>query len=131
MWIRGVSVRSGGRGRLSLASAANRSEKTYALAAAREAWEQCGVPVCGAALSAIAARQLESATGIPSRTVAQLSAEIDQWDGLDAAWRGGVLVVDEGAMVGTRDLARPSRATACGLPSAHGTDYPRVRASET
>ncbi len=81
--------------------------KTYALAAAREAWEQSGLPVCGAALSATAARRLETGAGIRSRTVAQLlRGRLDRSGGLDAGMWGGVLVIDEAGMVGTRDLAR-------------------------
>jgi conjugative relaxase-like TrwC/TraI family protein len=72
--------------------------KTFALAAAREAWEADGTPVRGAAVARRAARELEDGAGISSTSVAALLA-------------GGplpsrvLLVVDEAGMVGTRQLA--------------------------
>lgn len=77
--------------------------KTFALAAAREAWEACAYPVVGVAVARRAARELERGAGIPSTSVAAM---------LDGFERGGrlraqtVLVVDEAGMIGTRDLAR-------------------------
>ncbi len=79
------------------------SGKTRALAAARAAWQASGVAVVGTALSARAAAELADKAGIPSVTVAKLLTLADQGDGLPA---GGVLIVDEAAMVGTRQLAR-------------------------
>ena len=72
--------------------------KTFALAAAREAWEAAGRPVLGAAVAQRAARELQDDAGIPSTSVAALLA------------RGPLparvlLVVDEAGMVGTRQLA--------------------------
>jgi hypothetical protein len=72
--------------------------KTFALAAARDAWEASGYPVRGAAVARRAARELETGAGIPSTSVAailsrrRLPARV-------------VVVVDEAAMVGTRQLA--------------------------
>jgi ATP-dependent exoDNAse (exonuclease V) alpha subunit len=80
--------------------------KTAALLAAHAAWRSIGVEVRGAALAAIAARTLEAGTGIPSQSLTRLSHAIRAGDsdrGLPAS--GGVLVVDEAGMVGTRDLA--------------------------
>ncbi len=76
--------------------------KTYALDAAREAWQRSGTPVYGAALSARAAAELESAAGIASTTIAGLRIDVEQGGGLE---RGSALVVDEAGMVGTRDFA--------------------------
>lgn len=80
--------------------------KTAALRAAQLAWQAAGVEVRGVALAAIAARTLQSGTGIPSQSLTRLIHAIRRGDpdsGLPPA--GGVLVVDEAGMVGTRDLA--------------------------
>jgi ATP-dependent exoDNAse (exonuclease V) alpha subunit len=79
------------------------SGKTHALAAARDAWVTSGHTVVGVALSAQAARQLETGSGIPSMTIARFQRPLDRPDdpGLGA---DHVLVIDEAAMVGTRAL---------------------------
>ncbi|MCU1498519.1 MAG: Ti-type conjugative transfer relaxase TraA [Acidimicrobiales bacterium] len=79
--------------------------KTYALAAANEAWTGSGRRVIGAALAARAAAQLQEGSGIPSSTIDRLLADLERPGG------GGlgpehVVVVDEAAMVGTRKLVR-------------------------
>jgi conjugative relaxase-like TrwC/TraI family protein len=80
--------------------------KTYALDAAREAWEASGTPVTGVALAARAALELETSAGIPSTTLARLLTRLDDHrDGSPPA-PGSVLVVDEAGMVATRQLAR-------------------------
>ena len=76
--------------------------KTFALDAAREAWQAGGVPVFGCALSARAAGELRDQAAIDTTTIARLTYALDQ--GVRLA-RGSVLVVDEAGMVGTRDLA--------------------------
>jgi len=76
--------------------------KTFALDAAREAWEQSGIQVVGCALSARAAVELRDQAGIPSLTIARLKLDVAQGNGLAP---GSVLIVDEAGMVGTRDLA--------------------------
>jgi hypothetical protein len=74
--------------------------KTYALDAARAAWQRAGYSVLGTALSARAAAELESGSGIPSCTLASfLSSE-----NLHSLGRHHVVVVDEAGMVGTRQL---------------------------
>jgi len=82
--------------------------KTFALDAAREAWQASGVPVFGCALSARAAGELRDQAAIDTTTIARLTYALDR--GVRLA-RGSVLVVDEAGMVGTRDLARLLDAT--------------------
>ena len=48
--------------------------KTFALDAAHEAWRESGYTVIGAALAAMAARELESASNIPSATLTRLTS---------------------------------------------------------
>jgi hypothetical protein len=76
--------------------------KTFALDAAREAWERSGQEVVGCALSAQAARELREHAGIETTTIADLKNRLDRGYRLPQA---GVLIVDEAGMVGTRDLA--------------------------
>jgi conjugative relaxase-like TrwC/TraI family protein len=84
------------------------SGKTHATAACVDAFLASGVPVVGCALSAVAAAELEAATGLlertgrPASTIARLLIQTEE-QGLAP---GTVLVVDEASMVGTRDLAR-------------------------
>ncbi len=78
--------------------------KSAMLAVAREAWEAAGYEVRGVALSGIAAENLESGSGIASRTIA--SMEHDWKNGRDMLTSRDVLVIDEAGMVGTRQLER-------------------------
>jgi len=80
------------------------SGKSTALAAMREAWEAEGLSVKGAALSGIAAENLQVASGIQARTLA--SYELAWSGGRDPLTAKDVLVIDEAGMVGTRQLAR-------------------------
>jgi Ti-type conjugative transfer relaxase TraA len=80
------------------------SGKSTLLAAARQAWEAEGLTVKGAALSGIAAENLELASGIKSRTLA--SFEYNWKEGRDALTRNDVLVIDEAGMIGTKQLER-------------------------
>jgi Ti-type conjugative transfer relaxase TraA len=83
--------------------------KSAMLGVAREAWEAAGYEVRGVALSGIAAENLESGSGIASRTIA--SMEHGWGQGRDALTSRDVLVIDEAGMVGTRQLERvPSHA---------------------
>lgn len=78
--------------------------KSTMLGIAREAWESAGYHVRGAALSGIAAENLEGGSGIKSRTVASFEhAWSKDYDRLTAR---DVLVVDEAGMIGTRQLQR-------------------------
>jgi Ti-type conjugative transfer relaxase TraA len=78
--------------------------KSTMLGVAREAWDDAGYTVRGAALSGIAAENLEGGSGIRSRTIASL----------EHAWRQGreqlgpkdVPVVDDAGMIGSRQMER-------------------------
>ncbi|CAL74719.1 putative Conjugal transfer protein, traA [Bradyrhizobium sp. ORS 278] len=78
--------------------------KSAMLGVAREAWEAAGFEVRGVALSGIAAENLESGSGIASRTIASLEHGWEQ--GRDLLKSSDVLVIDEAGMVGTRQLER-------------------------
>jgi len=78
--------------------------KSAMLGVARDAWETAGYRVSGLALSGIAAENLESGSGIASRTIASLE---HQWgQGRELLTSEDVLVVDEAGMIGTRQLER-------------------------
>ena len=76
--------------------------KSTMLSAVRDAYEQQGFNVCGAALSGKAADGLESASGIESRTLASLARSWKQ--GYSQLTKKDVLVIDESGMIGTRQL---------------------------
>ncbi|NKK61413.1 Ti-type conjugative transfer relaxase TraA, partial [Rhizobium leguminosarum bv. viciae] len=78
--------------------------KSTMLAAARQAWEAQGYRVHGAALAGKAAEGLEQSSGISSRTLAswEYSWQADR----SRLKAGDVFVIDEGGMVGSRQLAR-------------------------
>jgi Ti-type conjugative transfer relaxase TraA len=78
--------------------------KSAMLGVAREAWEAAGYEVRGVALSGIAAENLESGSGISSRTIA--SMEHGWENGRDLLTSRDVLVIDEAGMVGTRQMER-------------------------
>jgi len=78
--------------------------KSAMLGVARDAWEREGYQVRGAALSGIAAENLEGGSGIASRTIASLEHGWAQ--GRDQLGPKDVLVVDEAGMIGTRQMER-------------------------
>ena len=78
--------------------------KSALLGVARVAWEAAGYEVRGVALSGIAAENLESGSGIASRTIASMEHGWEQGRYLLNA--RDVLVIDEAGMVGTRQLER-------------------------
>ena len=78
--------------------------KSAMLGVAREACEAAGYEVRGVALSGIAAENLESGSGIASRTIA--SMEHGWHQGRDLLTSRDVLVIDEAGMVGTLQLER-------------------------
>ncbi len=73
--------------------------KTFALAAAVDAWQSAGVTVHGAALSARAAAELEASTGVASTTLARLVID------LATIQPGDVVIIDEFGMAPTRLVA--------------------------
>jgi ATP-dependent exoDNAse (exonuclease V) alpha subunit len=70
------------------------------LGVTREAWEAAGYQVQGAALSGIAAENLERGSGIASRTIASMEHRWRQ--DRDLLTAHDILVIDEAGMVGTR-----------------------------
>lgn len=103
-----VELTRGGTG-IAVVRAAAGPGKTFALDAAREAWQRSDMPVLGCALSARAACEMRDQAGIDATTIVRLTYGLDRGLGLAA---GSVLVVDEAGMVGTRDLARLAAAAA-------------------
>ena len=103
--------------------------KSAMLGIAREAWEAAGYEVRGAALSGIAAENLESGSGIASRTIT--SMEHGWHQGRDLLTTRDVLVIDEAGMVGTRQLERVlSRATEAGAKVVLVGDPQQLQAIE-
>jgi len=93
-----------GRERLSLVVGYAGSGKSAMLGVAKDAWEAQGYRVQGAALSGIAAENLEGGSAIPSRTIASL--EYGWARGRDQLSSGDVLVIDEAGLVGSRQMQR-------------------------
>ena len=77
--------------------------KTFALAAAREAWQAAGHPVLGVATARRAAAELQDGAGIRSTSTFALLADL-RTRGQPMPARS-VLVVDEAGMVPTREIA--------------------------
>jgi conjugative relaxase-like TrwC/TraI family protein len=88
---------------VALVIAAAGTGKTTALSVATAAWQSAGVRVVGCAAGGKAAGELAERTGMSTSTIAQTFVDLTRGEGLPA---GGVLVVDEAGMVGTRDLSR-------------------------
>jgi len=81
--------------------------KTYALSAAREAWEASGTPVIGAALSAAAAGELQRGAELTAAATIARKIIDTYKEGLP---EGAVLLLDEASMINTRSLAQLARA---------------------
>lgn len=78
--------------------------KSAMLSVARDAWNRAGYEVQGLALSGIAAENLESGSGIGSRTIASIE---HQWgQGRDLLTDNHILVIDEAGMIGSRQMDR-------------------------
>jgi conjugative relaxase-like TrwC/TraI family protein len=82
------------------------SGKTTALRVATQQWHQTGIPVAGTAVAALTAHGLQHATGAPSVSLARLLHHPDRH-----LPTGGVLLVDEAAMIGTRTLTQLLKLT--------------------
>lgn len=81
--------------------------KTFTLDAVRRVFEGAGQHVVGVAPSARAAHELATDAHIPSATIHR---QLGAWDrGLDLPSQRTVLVVDEAAMAGIRELERVTR----------------------
>jgi len=78
--------------------------KSTLFRAAHRIWEAQGLTVLGASLSGKAARSLEESSGIKSKTLRRTLYEIEH--GALVPTQNTVLLIDEAAMVGTRQLAR-------------------------
>ncbi len=78
--------------------------KTFALGAAREAWQAAGHPVLGVAVARRAARELQDGAGIATTSVAALLGAL-RTDRQSALPERCVLVVDEAGMLATRQLS--------------------------
>jgi Ti-type conjugative transfer relaxase TraA len=103
--------------------------KSAMLGVAREAWEAAGYEVRGVALSGIAAENLESGSGIASRTIASMEHGWKQ--GRDLLTARDVLVIDEAGMVGTRQLERVlSHAAEAGAKAVLVGDPAQLQAIE-
>ena len=102
-----LALTRGGQG-VAIVRAPAGTGKTFALDAARDAWQRSDVAVLGCALSARAACELRDQAGMDATTIARLMHALDRGAVLAA---NSVLVVDEAGMVGTRDLARLAGAT--------------------
>jgi conjugative relaxase-like TrwC/TraI family protein len=98
-----VALTTTGNG-IDVVAAAAGTGKTFSLDAARDAWSRSGYRVIGCALAARAAAELEAGAGIPSATVARLLGDLDNPN--HSLGPQTVLVCDEAAMVGSRDLQR-------------------------
>lgn len=83
--------------------------KTYALDAAREAWEESGLRVSGVALAARAALELQTSASIRSTTLARLLGQLDDHRDGSPLEPGSVLVVDPAVTM--QVYAPPSTAT--------------------
>ena len=78
--------------------------KTFALDAAREAWQSEGYVVIGAAVARRAAHELQDGAGIESTSLAALLQDLRLGGDYGLPPRA-VVVVDEASMAGTRELA--------------------------
>ncbi|WP_263983810.1 ATP-dependent RecD-like DNA helicase [Streptomyces sp. HPF1205] len=76
--------------------------KTTLMDACRIGWDTAGLVHAGAALSAVAAQNLQAEAGIPSRTIASWLHRIREGEGLTGI---DVLVLDEAAMTDDRAVA--------------------------
>lgn len=96
---RAIRALTGGGDRVAVMVGRAGTGKTHTLGTLRAAYEDAGWSVVGLAPSARAARELQEGSGIGSTTIARHLVEQRQIN------RTTVVVVDEAAMAGTRDIA--------------------------
>jgi conjugative relaxase-like TrwC/TraI family protein len=96
---RALRALTGGGDRVAVMVGRAGTGKTHTLGTLRAAYEDAGWSVVGLAPSARAARELQDGSGIGSTTIARHLVEHRQ------ITRTTVVVVDEAAMAGTRDIA--------------------------
>lgn len=77
--------------------------KTYTMKAVHDLYTQAGFRLYGAALAGVAAKQLETETGIKSDTIFSLTKRIEK--GQFQPRSGSILVIDEAGMVSLKDMA--------------------------
>src|SRR5262249_29645432 len=97
--LRHVTETAGG---LRVVSGMAGTGKSTLFAAAREVWLHQGRQVVGACLAGKAAQELAAATGIPAVTLQRLLRDLD--DNYFELKTRSVLLIDEAAMVGTRQM---------------------------
>ncbi len=103
--------------------------KSTILGIAREQWERAGYRVQGAALSGIAAENLQNGSGISSRTLASLEHQWSQ--DRELLTTRDVLVIDEAGMIGSRQMERIlSEAEKCGAKVVLVGDPEQLQAIE-
>ena len=90
-------------GRVQVISGMAGTGKSFMLGVAKACWEESGLKVIGAALSGKAAQGLFQGSGIKSDTLHRVISSIDL--GLLKIDSKTVLVIDEAAMVGTKQLS--------------------------
>lgn len=101
------------RGDLACIQGSAGAGKSFALGAAREAWESEGYRVLGASLSGKAAQELEKGSGIKSVTLKRLEMETRGWTDEQGEFHpptqklttNDIVVVDEAGMSGSRQTA--------------------------
>ena len=84
--------------------------KTFALGAAREAWQAAGLPVLGVAVARRAAGELWEGAGISSTSVAALLGDLAKGERAAGAVRAGGRRGRDGPDAGARRAARSRRA---------------------
>lgn len=77
--------------------------KSYLMDAAREVWEDTGFRVQGISVSGVAAKQLESSSHIPSRTIASFKLMLG--NGYLELTDRDIVVMDEAGMTNLHDMA--------------------------
>jgi Ti-type conjugative transfer relaxase TraA len=95
---------SGSTGGIRVVAGMAGTGKSTLFRAAHKIWEAQGLTVLGASLSGKAARSLEESSGIKSMTLHRTLYEIER--GALVLTQNSVVLIDEAAMVGTRQLAR-------------------------